>query len=143
MRLIINELKKRYGDRCLRCGSQDTLCADHVISPRIGGSDELDNLQLLCRRCNSGKGKGAIDYRVSPPLVISPRTGTRRKPADVTECVHPVRLPAELYEAIKADADADDRSINWKIVECLRQCYGLPPAVRPSRAKRQAPTTEQ
>ena len=34
------------------------LTADHVIPKSRGGSDHMDNLQLLCGACNSTKGTG-------------------------------------------------------------------------------------
>jgi hypothetical protein len=50
-----NALIERDGEKCRHCGSIKMLCVDHVISISKGGSDELDNLQLLCRSCNSRK----------------------------------------------------------------------------------------
>lgn len=32
--------------------------ADHVLSPKHGGTDEVDNLTPLCRACNVTKGDG-------------------------------------------------------------------------------------
>ena len=53
-------------------GRQEGLCAgcqthfafrnftvDHVVPQSKGGTDHLDNLQLLCGACNSAKGKGS------------------------------------------------------------------------------------
>ena len=41
------------------------LTFDHKIPREKGGSDELDNLQLLCAHCNSTKGTGTMeDLRV-------------------------------------------------------------------------------
>lgn len=34
------------------------LTVDHVVPRAKGGSDHLDNLQLLCGACNSMKGTG-------------------------------------------------------------------------------------
>lgn len=42
--------------RCKHCGARDHLRADHIISERKGGEMTLENLQTLCRRCNSRKG---------------------------------------------------------------------------------------
>ena len=49
------EVFKRDGFRCLVCGSQDHLRADHIIPESKGGQASLDNLQTLCRSCNSKK----------------------------------------------------------------------------------------
>ena len=34
---------------------------DHMTPQDKGGSDELDNLQLLCNRCNNTKGTGTME----------------------------------------------------------------------------------
>lgn len=40
---------------CEVCGRTRDLAIDHIESTRWGGSDRHDNLQLLCRSCNSSK----------------------------------------------------------------------------------------
>lgn len=47
---------ERDGFQCLTCGSQESLTLDHVHPFSLGGTDTLDNLQTLCRPCNSRKG---------------------------------------------------------------------------------------
>jgi hypothetical protein len=47
---------QRDGHRCLHCGSVDDLTLDHIHPYSMGGADALDNLQTLCRSCNSKKG---------------------------------------------------------------------------------------
>lgn len=47
---------ERDAYRCRRCGGWTDLTADHVIPVAAGGTDDLDNLQTLCRPCNSRKG---------------------------------------------------------------------------------------
>lgn len=32
--------------------------ADHIIPHALGGKDTLDNVQIICRRCNQSKGAG-------------------------------------------------------------------------------------
>lgn len=50
------KLLARDGAVCRYCGSLDDLTVDHRQPIVTGGSDELDNLQILCRSCNSRKG---------------------------------------------------------------------------------------
>jgi hypothetical protein len=47
---------RRDGYRCLFCGSLEDLTADHIIAEVNGGPTEFENLQTLCRPCNSKKG---------------------------------------------------------------------------------------
>lgn len=42
--------------RCVKCGSFKGLCVDHIHPYSLGGTDDPDNLQTLCRTCNSKKG---------------------------------------------------------------------------------------
>lgn len=41
--------------KCCHCGSRDALSIDHIVPVSRGGSDDEDNLQTLCRPCNSRK----------------------------------------------------------------------------------------
>ncbi|MFW6184033.1 MAG: HNH endonuclease [Chloroflexota bacterium] len=57
------ELCEMYGNCCLACGSTEDLTADHVVPLSCGGSNSIDNIQPLCRSCNSSKGTNTTDYR--------------------------------------------------------------------------------
>lgn len=50
---------RRDGYRCLECGRTDDLSVDHIAPLSLGGSNDLSNLQTLCRPCNSRKGARA------------------------------------------------------------------------------------
>lgn len=39
-------------DRCELCGDQRGLEVHHIIPRVCGGSDELDNLIVICRKCH-------------------------------------------------------------------------------------------
>lgn len=47
---------ERNGWRCLQCGASEDLSLDHIYPWSLGGPDIEDNLQTLCRPCNSRKG---------------------------------------------------------------------------------------
>lgn len=47
---------KRDGKFCRRCGTIDDLTIDHIFPLIRGGESNLENLQVLCRPCNSSKG---------------------------------------------------------------------------------------
>jgi hypothetical protein len=50
------EVFERDGFKCVTCGSRRFLRADHKHPERHGGLATLENLQTLCRSCNSRKG---------------------------------------------------------------------------------------
>lgn len=47
---------RRNGYQCVYCGCDHDLTVDHILSERRGGATILENLQTLCRPCNSKKG---------------------------------------------------------------------------------------
>lgn len=55
-RSIAKQVFERDRYRCVHCESYLDLCCDHIIPESKGGKAELDNLQTLCRPCNSKKG---------------------------------------------------------------------------------------
>lgn len=61
-------LKAHYNYSCLCCGKREPkimLTRDHVKPLGAGGSDDIGNLQPLCKSCNSRKSTKHIDYRPS------------------------------------------------------------------------------
>lgn len=53
-----------YGNKCLCCGVENVvLTMDHVVPLSMGGEHKVDNIQPLCKKCNSSKHTKTIDYR--------------------------------------------------------------------------------
>lgn len=51
------KLTERDGNQCAICGTSEFELNIHHITPiSLGGRNDLDNLMLLCRRCNSSIG---------------------------------------------------------------------------------------
>jgi len=59
-------LKRRYDYTCPCCLKREPeieLSPDHVVPVVPGGSDDITNIQPLCRLCNTLKGGTYADYR--------------------------------------------------------------------------------
>lgn len=72
-----------HGCRCLCCGETEKIELDHVIPVSLGGSNDVDNLQPLCRSCNSKKADRYIDFRgdqAAGPEVLRTARDRRRDP---------------------------------------------------------------
>ena len=52
-----------YGGKCAECGSVKNITRDHIVPLSRGGTDDIANIQPLCRGCNTRK---ANRMRVEP-----------------------------------------------------------------------------
>lgn len=53
-----------YNGYCPRCNQESKLSLDHIVPLVQGGTHYIDNIQGLCKSCNSAKGdRVIIDYR--------------------------------------------------------------------------------
>ncbi len=61
------ESLERFGGSCMRCGTTKRgymdHVADHIVPLSLGGSNTIDNIQILCFACNGAKRNYTIDYR--------------------------------------------------------------------------------
>lgn len=55
----------QYGNVCLCCKEAKPLHADHVVPLSRGGTNDIGNIQPLCKSCNSSKWARTIDYRLT------------------------------------------------------------------------------
>ncbi len=53
-----------FDSRCVRCGCRPDPrpCKDHIVPIYQGGSDAAENLQPLCRECNTAKGPCSFNW---------------------------------------------------------------------------------
>ncbi len=60
------EVMARDRHQCVLCGSRDRLELDHIQPVAAGGKTTKDNLRVLCKRCNAGKGARPLEAKTSP-----------------------------------------------------------------------------
>ena len=63
-----NLLYGEQGGNCNGCGEHfqtQHLEIDHIIAESVGGTDHIENLQLLCGHCNRIKGNRGQEYLIS------------------------------------------------------------------------------
>lgn len=56
---------ERDGFKCVFCGigsDESKITIDHIIPVVKGGSDDKENLQTLCDKCNSAKSDNIIEF---------------------------------------------------------------------------------
>ena len=66
---VKDRIKKRDRMRCLCCGQTHSLQVDHIKSQYFGGPHAEENLQTLCKFCNSIKDTQEINFRQSVSLL--------------------------------------------------------------------------
>ena len=64
------DLCAAYDFRCACCGVLEQT-VDHVIPVTKGGSSFIENIQPLCKSCNSSKGTKGTDYRAVRGSILS------------------------------------------------------------------------
>ena len=52
---VKSQVFKLHGEKCLACGATEDITLDHIVPVCKGGKNEIDNLQPLCKSCNSKK----------------------------------------------------------------------------------------
>lgn len=55
-------LKQQYNHTCPACKEIKSLTKDHIIPLAKGGSNNIENIQPLCKRCNSKKHIKIVKY---------------------------------------------------------------------------------
>lgn len=77
-----DDLLAACGHSCVKCGSQEMIVKDHITPIYQGGSDGIENIQPLCNRCNSSKGRDTTDHRPNGLIAaILAQNGASETPA--------------------------------------------------------------
>ena len=69
-------LKRKHDNRCAHCKESKPLTKDHILPLSAGGTDYIQNIQPLCRNCNSRKWAKLPVYQ-NPELL--PKVGIQIK----------------------------------------------------------------
>ena len=56
------DLCERFDNQCVCCGNQGDLSVDHIKPISKGGTNNIENIQPLCLKCNLKKGTKEINY---------------------------------------------------------------------------------
>lgn len=59
----LKDLMEKY-PYCLNCGDTNRLEVDHIIPLSKGGLHVIENMQILCKICNTKKGVKVHDFRI-------------------------------------------------------------------------------
>lgn len=66
---IYGYVKKRDGNKCVKCGSKHYLTIDHIAPYSISGDDTIYNFATLCKKCNQRKSSKVDDGFVTKYLL--------------------------------------------------------------------------
>ncbi len=64
------QLLELFGGKCLCCGRTEKITRDHVIPLSNGGSDNIENMQPMCLKCNKSKFTQGVDFRSRDKVVL-------------------------------------------------------------------------
>lgn len=68
----------RDGELCVYCRATENLVVDHMVPIELGGTDNIDNLALACKGCNSGKAGRTPELANMPVTVTTAVTALQR-----------------------------------------------------------------
>ncbi|MBO5389595.1 MAG: HNH endonuclease [Lachnospiraceae bacterium] len=60
--------------QCVRCGgwfTKSNIDVDHRIPKRLGGTDDIWNLQAMCKHCNRSKGANTSTGEVAQTVITA------------------------------------------------------------------------
>ena len=117
--LMPNNMAKLRSDNlhCWYCGREVSnpreLTIDHIFPRSKGGTNDTDNIFLVCKSCNSSKGNKDIiewyhDPNIYPPLYII---------AHYLKQIYSYAKENDLLDKHAEDLDAMDLPFNYKFIQ--------------------------
>lgn len=93
---ILDLLSKQRG-RCngCACDIRQSYTVDHIIPRSRGGSNDIDNIQLLCGPCNSSKGDRTMDEWMAERFAGKEVTRRGRRVGEISQLEENVFLIAD------------------------------------------------
>lgn len=64
--------------KCKKRFKKEDIDVDHIISKRLGGTDDLYNLQALCKHCNRSKRERTSGGEVAKTLIGAGLNGIQK-----------------------------------------------------------------
>ena len=137
--ILISKATKRkvsefWKNRCAVCGNNDFLEFHHIIPVAAGGTDDYDNLILLCACCHAKvhnrtfnpekpNCKTSIDYETAKPILdlyFSNQIGTKEK-LNLSQKTH--LTESSLYKRYKREHNIDKFYNNVDLINSKRRTH--------------------
>jgi len=100
VRQHIHALQERDGTRCVYCGADNAGHVDHVVPLNDGGSNDIDNLALSCKQCNSGKG-GRTPQAADMPILFGALRGRYGVVTGTSRVEEEIEVEIEVEKEVK------------------------------------------
>lgn len=72
---VLRWFMRKGFENCQICGVTDDLTFDHIVPRSWGGSNDLDNLCILCKKCNNEKD-ARYYFNLQPLSFLKPKIPT-------------------------------------------------------------------
>jgi len=109
-----DELEGRDGSQCVYCEATENLVVDHMVPISQGGTDDIDNLALSCRECNSGKAGRTPDqagYKVRIKTAETALTRYQKLNVTVTETPPDTESDTDTESEAEKETETDSKKI--------------------------------
>ena len=132
-----NKIEKAWNYKCAVCGNNDFLEIHHLTPKEQGGSDEYDNLILLCACCHAGIHKKAynpqnykqntsIDYEAAKPVLaayFANEIGTKETKEKLNLSPKTHLTESSVYKRYKREHNIEKFYNNVDLINSKRSTY--------------------